>query len=169
MKRHIMSLLILGSLAGCGGELSDDYSPTASVVKNLLPDAPKGTNDTELALSEAARAATASLQKLAQLQASAQAPLDNSFRQEFAIELSGLATVEYTGPFEPLIKQIANTANVSVNSIGNPTATAIIVSLKAEATPLAEIIQNIAYQVRNHAKVAYNTDRKVIEIIYLDA
>jgi defect-in-organelle-trafficking protein DotD len=167
MKKQVISLIILASLAGCG-ELSDDYGPSASVVKNLLPDAPKDTKDTELALSEAARAAAASLQKLAQLQASAQPAIDNSFRQDFAMELSGLASVEYTGPCEPLIEQIARTADVDVNLIGNPTATSIIVSIKAEATPLAEIIQNIAYQVRNHAKVSFNTDRKVIEIIYLN-
>ncbi|MDC3181322.1 DotD/TraH family lipoprotein [Gammaproteobacteria bacterium] len=167
MKRQVISILILASLAGCG-ELSDDYGPTTSVVRNLLPDVSKDTKDTELALSEAARTAAASLQKLAQLQASAQAPIDNSFRQDFAMELSGLASVEYTGPCEPLIDQIARTADVDVNLIGNPTATSIIISIKADATPLSEIIQNIAYQVRNHAKVSFNADRKVIEVIYLN-
>ncbi|UTC24411.1 DotD/TraH family lipoprotein [Candidatus Comchoanobacter bicostacola] len=168
MNKHVISFALLGLLAGCLGEPTDDYAPSKTVVQNLLPDAPKDTSDTQLALSEAARAASASLQKLAQLQSAAQAPVDESFRQDFSIELSGLASVEYTGPCEPLIEQIAQTANVKVVKIGNPTATAVIISIKADAIPLSEMIQSIAYQVSNHAKVSYNSKDKVIEIIYLN-
>ena len=71
--------------------------------------------------------------------------------------------------FEPLIEQIAQTANVKVVKIGSPTATAVIISIKADAIPLSEMIQSIAYQVSNHAKVSYNSKDKVIEIIYLNS
>ena len=167
MKKHVISIVLTASLAGCMGDLKDDYGPGEVVVKNLLPDAPKETDDTKLALSEAARAAAASLQRLAQLQAAAQPEINDSFRQEFSVELSGLASVEYTGPLEPILEQIAKTAGVRVSKIGNPTATAVIVSIKADAAPLSEIVQNIAYQVSNHARVSFNSETKVIEIIYL--
>ena len=123
----------------------------------------------KLQLQKPPGSATASLQRLAQMQYTAQPKSDETFRQDFSVELSGLASVEYTGPCEPLIEQIAKTANVRVSKIGSPTATAIIVSISAKSAPLSEIVQNIAYQVQSHASISFNSDTKVIEIIYHNA
>ena len=169
MKKQIVYLLgIIALLSGCA-EPADEYDPSASDRKiYITPQTPETNMETEGAIAEAARAATASLQKLARLQYASQPKIDETFRQEFSVELSGLASIEYTGPCEPLIEQIARTADVRVNKIGNPTATPIIVSVSAKSAPLSEIVQNIAYQIQSHARISFNSDNKVIEIIYLN-
>lgn len=167
MKRQIICVGIAALLAGC--TLEDEYAmDTESKQILLVPDVSDDITDTEGTIAESARAATASLQRLAQLQFAQQPKTDDRFRQEFSIELSGLASVEYTGPFEPLIDQIARSANVKVSKIGNPTATSIIVSISAESAQLSEIMQNIAYQVQSHARISFNSNQKTIEIIYLN-
>ena len=134
----------------------------------ISPRVTQDQSDTAGAIAESARAATTSLQRLAQLQYAARARDDDSFRQEFSVELSGLASVEYTGPFEPLLEQIADTAGVTINKIGNPTATAIIVSVSAQSSPLSDIVQNVAYQIQSHARISFNPDKQSLEIIYLN-
>ena len=167
MKIRIIWASMLVLLSGCAGTLDDEFSDEGQKTAiNIIPPALSDTDDTESAIAEAARAATASLQRLAELQFASQPAPEDTFRQEFSVELSGLASVEYTGPCEPLIEQIARTANVQVTKIGNPTATAIIISISAKSAPLSEIIQNIAYQVQSHARISFNSNTKVIEIRY---
>lgn len=168
MKKQIVCLGVLALLSGCGEPVDEfDYSESRTKIY-ITPEATEINLDTEGAIAEAARAATASLQKLAQLQYANQPKVDDTFRQEFSVELSGLASIEYTGPCEPLLEQIARTADVRVNKIGNPTATPIIVSISAKSAPLSEIVQNIAYQIQSHARISFNSESKVIEIIYLN-
>lgn len=169
MKKPMICLGIISVLFGCGGPAPDEFDMDSDgPVISITPNIDRGTGDTEIAIAEAARAATTSLQRLAQLQYASQPKVDDSFRQEFSVELSGLASIEYTGPSEALIEQIAKTAGVSVSKIGNPTATPVIISISAKSAPLSEIIQNIAYQIQGHARISFNADRKVIEIIYLN-
>ncbi|MCP8352363.1 DotD/TraH family lipoprotein [Candidatus Synchoanobacter obligatus] len=169
MKKSIICLGVSTLLFGCGGGSVDEYAMTDDGHKiSISPNVTKSSNDTEIAIAEAARAATTSLQKLAQLRYASQPASDDSFRQEFSVELSGLASVEYTGPCEPLIEQIGKTANVKISKIGNPTATPIIISVQAKSAPLSEIIQNIAYQIQGHARISFNTESKAIEIMYLN-
>lgn len=168
MKKQIVCLSIFALLSGCAGPADEYDTGSASRKITITPHAAAANMETEGAIAEAARAATASLQKLAKLQYATQPKLDETFRQEFSVELSGLASIEYTGPCEPLIEQIAATADVSVNKIGNPTATPIIVSVSAKSAPLSEIVQNIAYQIQSHARISFNSETKVIEIIYLN-
>lgn len=166
MKKQIIWAGVFILLAGCG-TLDDEFAEEGAQTSiNIIPPVSTDPDDTESAIAEAARAATASIQRLAQLQYAAQPEPEETFRQEFSVELSGLASVEYTGPCEPLIEQIARTANVHVSKIGSPTATAIIVAISAKSAPLSEIIQNIAYQVQSHARISFNTETKVIEIQY---
>lgn len=170
MKKQIVCLGIIALLCGCAEPVDEfDIEASGKRIINITPNVSESSSiDTEGAIAEAARAATSSLQKLARLQYAATPKIDETFRQEFSVELSGLASIEYTGPCEPLIEQIARTADVRVNKIGNPTATPIIVSVSAKSAPLSEIVQNIAYQIQSHARISFNSETKVIEIIYLN-
>mgnify|MGYP002814674756 CR=1 FL=1 len=168
MKKPAICFCIVSILFGCGSPV-DEYALSSEGPKiSISPNVSDSVGDTEIAIAEAARAATTSLQRLAQLQYASQPKIDDSFRQEFSVELSGLASVEYPGPCEPLLSQIARTADVKLSKIGNPTATPIIVSVSAKSAPLSEIVQNIAYQIQGHARISFNTETKVIEIIYLN-
>ena len=168
MKKPIICLGIVTLLCGCGEAIDECAIQHEGPKISISPQMSKNGGDTEIAIAEAARAATTSLQKLAQLQYASQPKVDDSFRQDFSVELSGLASIEYTGPFEPLIEQIARTADVKVSKIGNSTATPVIISVSAKSSPLSEIVQNIAYQIQGHARISFNTKTKVIEIIYLN-
>lgn len=168
MKKPVICLGMVAILSGCGNPV-DEYALDNDGPKiSISPNVSESIGDTEIAIAEAARAATTSLQRLAQLQYATQPKIDDSFRQEFSVELSGLASIDYTGPAVPLLEQIAKTADVKLSKIGNPTATPVIVSINAKSAPLSEIVQNIAYQIQGHARISFNTETKVIEIIYLN-
>lgn len=167
MKKQVICLGVFALLSGCVPPVDEYESDTAPKIY-ITPTVSENNDETSSAIAEAARAATTSLQRLAQLQYASQPKMDESFRQDFSVELSGLASIEYTGPCEPLLEQIARTAEVEVRKIGNPTATPVIVSVSAKSAPLSEIVENIAYQIQSHARISFNAETKVIEIIYLN-
>lgn len=168
MKKRVICLGAIALLSGCAPLVDEQHDSDTGSRIYITPNVSDKDSDTSGAIAEAARAATASLQRLAQLQYASQPKVDESFRQEFSVELSGLASIEYTGPCEPLLEQIARTAGVEIRKIGNPTATPVIVSVSAKSAPLSEIVQNIAYQIQSHARISFNADTKIIEIIYLN-
>lgn len=167
MKRSAICIGFVAILFGCTpiDEQAPDKEGGRIVIK---PEVSDESSDTEGAIAEAARSATKSLETLAKLQYATQEKLDDSYKQEFSIELSGLASVEYTGPCEPLLNQIAKTAGIKISKVGNPTATSIIISVSANSAPLSEIVQNIAYQIQSHARLSFNSETKTLEIIYLN-
>lgn len=80
--------------------------------------------------------------------------------------MAGLATIDWSGPIEPLVRQIARAANYQVCVLGTPPAIPVIVTIYEKNAMLGDILRNVGYQGGRRAAVVVFPDRRVIELRY---
>lgn len=171
-KFIIMSMIVL--LAGCTRTIHPSPILRSSSSSNPLNavDVYKAADkrQTDIALTEAAVSVSNSLGKLAEIQQAMhpQARLPeppNAAR----IGLSDLASVDWTGPVEPLARKVANIAHYRLRVLGRAPAIPIIVSITAKDTPLADILRDIGFQAEQQASLTLYPSSHVIELRYRGA
>jgi defect-in-organelle-trafficking protein DotD len=152
--------------AGCDSprktvDLNVKYVPTS--------DAPESSID-RVAQEQVAEAATTVGQSLQELSAMQLAmypgqkikdPLKGKL-----IGMGQLASVNWTGPVEPLLAKIANSAHYRFTVIGQRPATPVLVSIAMKNQPLANILRNAIYQIVMKANVAVYPRSKTLELRY---
>lgn len=82
------------------------------------------------------------------------------------IGMGRYASIDWTGPIEPLVKNIAAVSNYKVRVLGKNPAIPIIVSVTAQNQPVAVILRNAAYQSGNRANIVVYPNSRVIELRY---
>lgn len=173
-----MDKLIIGSLclliSGCGLLPKDskveytDKDLRAPIDKNVST-ADKNRSDIEFQhfISETALSASKSIQSLSALEHAAKPevkkkPAPNPIKTG----LDQRVTIEWTGPVEPVLEKLAKNAHYRVNLLGQPPVAPILVSVNRSDAYLADVIQDIAYQVQRFADVSVNASEKLIELRY---
>jgi defect-in-organelle-trafficking protein DotD len=80
--------------------------------------------------------------------------------------MGALTSVDWSGPVEPLVKQIAKAANYRLRVLGRPPAIPVMVSIYDKNRMIADVLRDVGYQCGRRASiVVYPTDR-VIELRY---
>lgn len=173
LSRLIITIMIALSV-GCSHNLIQSRSLVTAPNKNgenLLStvDKSKATDkrQAEAALAEAAVSVSNSLGKLAEIQQAVhpQAKLPeppNAAR----IGMADLASVDWTGPIEPLVRRVASASHYKVRVLGTAPAIPIIVSITAKDTPLADILRDIGFQAEQQATLMLYPSSHVIELRY---
>lgn len=82
------------------------------------------------------------------------------------LKLSQRVSIDWMGPVEPVLTKLAHASHYKLNLIGHPPATPAVVSLHKDNVELAEIIQDIRYQVINKAQLIVYKHPAVIELRY---
>lgn len=80
--------------------------------------------------------------------------------------MAGLTTVDWSGPIEPLLKQIARAANYRFRSLGTAPAIPVIVTLYEKNAMLGDVLRDAGYQCGRRAAVVVYPDSRVIELRY---
>ena len=80
--------------------------------------------------------------------------------------MAGLTSVDWSGPVEPLVRQIANTANYRVNILGVPPAIPVLVTIYDKNRMLADVLRDVGYQCGRRASVVVFPESRVIELRY---
>ena len=80
--------------------------------------------------------------------------------------MGGLTTIDWSGPVEPLVRQIANASNFKVRVLGNKPAIPLLVTVYAKNVMLGDILRDIGYQCGKRATVVVFPKNKVIELRY---
>jgi defect in organelle trafficking protein DotD len=80
--------------------------------------------------------------------------------------MGGLTSIDWSGPVEPLVRQIAKAANYRVRVLGNPPAIPVLVSVYDKNMVLADILRDVGFQCGKRAAVVVYPDIRVIEIRY---
>lgn len=83
-----------------------------------------------------------------------------------AIHMSHITSLNWYGPLQPLLKQIAKAADYKLRVLGNPPSTAIIIAINTHNEPLAYILQNAIYQAAGKATVKVYPNQRVLELRY---
>jgi defect-in-organelle-trafficking protein DotD len=80
--------------------------------------------------------------------------------------MAGLTSIDWSGPVEPLVKQIALAANYRLRVLGTQPGIPIIVTIYTKNTMLGDLLRDVGYQCGRRATVTVFPDSRVIELSY---
>ena len=86
-----------------------------------------------------------------------------------SIGMAAHASINWTGPVEPLILKLANAANYKLHVLGHHPAIPTIISVKAKDASLASILRDARFQTQKTAQIVVYPNSKIIELRYLSA
>lgn len=125
------------------------------------------TNKTEVSLAEASYAVSRSVVDLAET-AQAAHPLPDLAPppSPATYGMGGLTSIDWSGPVEPLLKQLASAANYRLSVLGTPPAIPIIVTIYTKNAMLGDLLRDTGYQCGRRASVIVYPGSQVIELRY---
>lgn len=133
------------------------------------PKPPPGysVNKSEASLAEASYSVSRSLVDLAET-AEAAHPLPNLMPppNPNAYGMGGFSTIDWSGPVEPLIRQIAIATDYRLRILGTPPAIPVMVAIFTKNEMLGDILRDISYQCGRRATVVVYPESRVIELRY---
>jgi len=120
-----------------------------------------------VALAEAAGSVSQSLTQLGATEQAAYPPVSVSEPPNPASYGMAIPTsIDWNGPVEPLVRQIANATNYKLNVLGKPPAIPVIVSISAKDTPMGDILRDVGYQSGKRANIVIFPSTHRIELRY---
>lgn len=151
IKNLALCLAFILALSACSSPAPKTYDPTENEAS--LAEASYSVSRSMVDLSETAQAAHP-LPKLAP------PPSPASYGM-------GMPTsVDWSGPVEPLLRQVAKTADYRVRVLGTPPAIPVIVTIYARNHMLGDVLRDIGYQSGRRASVVVFPESRVIELRY---
>ncbi len=151
------------ALAGC------QSSYIGREAKNAKPQIVAEPDPTSLMIADAADRATRALESLAAVE---QTRTPSAAQSAAAMvpnappELQRAVTLNWAGPAEDLVRDLAAHATYSFNMIGDRPPTPVIVNVDAFNKPLIEVFRDVGLQLGTRADLRVDANRRVIEIIY---
>jgi len=131
------------------------------------PPATGAIDHTEASLSEASYSVSRAISSLSETaQASRPLPQLDPPPNPASYGMAGLTSIDWSGPVEPLIKQIARVTNYRMRVLGNEPAIPVLVTVYDKNTMIADIIRDIGFQCGRRATVVVFPDSRVIELRY---
>lgn len=80
--------------------------------------------------------------------------------------MGGLASVDWSGPIEPLVRQMAKVTGYRVRVLGTEPAIPVLVTVYDKNMMIADILRDVGYQAGRRAAVVIYPDSRVIELRY---
>jgi hypothetical protein len=81
-------------------------------------------------------------------------------------ELRRSVTVNWVGPVQPLLQQLADRAGYEFQLAGNAPSSAIILSINVRNQPVIETLRDAGLQLGQRAKLRVDAQLKLIELVY---
>lgn len=133
------------------------------------PKPPRGfdVSKSESSLAEASYAVSRSMVDLAETaQAAHPLPTLAPPPSPATYGMHGLTTIDWSGPVEPLLKQLAIASNYRLRVLGTPPAIPVIVTIFSKNTMLGDVLRDVGYQCGRRAAVVVYPGSRVIELRY---
>jgi defect-in-organelle-trafficking protein DotD len=133
------------------------------------PRPPKGydINRAEASLAEASYSMSRSIVDLAETaQAAHPLPVLAPPPSPATYGMAGLTTIDWSGPIEPLLKQIAIASNYRLRVLGTSPAIPVLVSVYSKNVMLGDVLRDVGYQGGRRAAVVVYPGSRVIELRY---
>lgn len=151
----------------CGVTFVVLLSACASSTTQPVVDPTLGHDPAEAQLAEAATAVSKSLTSLNEIQQAVTPPPSNFQPPDPAsYGMANLVSIDWAGPIEPLLTQIANASGYRVRILGKEPAVAIMIYIDEKNKPLGDILRNAGYQCADKANIVVYPKAKVIELRY---
>ncbi len=150
--RISLLLLFCLTLIGCHSKKPESELPNLSQIE----------------LAEAAVSVDRSLDNLNEIAAErAILPVAPETQDQLDYGMYQLASVDWVGPGEPLIKQLAQAAGYHVRVIGKTPVYSGLVTIDKRQVTIGELLRDVALQMQHDADVVVFPNSKLIEIRYL--
>lgn len=129
------------------------------------------TQISDAAADQIAESAASVSQSLTNLEAVERANMAPQAAKEYprvaVVSIPGNSSIDWNGPIEPLVRQIAKATQYRVSIIGAAPITPIIVTVHQEQASNADILRNAALQAGARATITTDPAKKVIALRYL--
>lgn len=123
-------------------------------------------NSVDLMLADAADRATRALETLADIENTKSPVKSIAVVPNAPQELQRALTLNWTGPAEPLVRELAKKAGYTYGTLGTTPAVPVLVNIQATNQPLIEILRNIGLQMGSRADLKVNGETRIMEIHY---
>ncbi len=153
MKKHLLWILTAGMLLG-------------GCVSNYVPPAPRTNDPAKIKLAQAASASTDSLVTLEGIRKAENPQYQKKLPNANSFGMTQLASIDWTGPIDPIVKKIAKAASYRLQVLGTQPAIPVLVTIHAQNQSLGEILQNIDYQAGRKAYIYVNGKAGLIQLRY---
>lgn len=147
-------------IVGCALLLSACVSPKQPPQANPMTQA-------ESSLAEASYSVSRSVVDLAET-AQAAHPLPNipAAPSPASYGMGGLTSIDWSGPVQPLVEQIAKAADYRTRVLGTPPAIPVLITVYQKNAMLGDILRDVGYQCGRRASVTVYPASRVIELRY---
>ena len=140
---------------GIGLGLNAETGPT---IEERRPD------PAELRLAEAASRAESALTALARIEAARTPPPTGLILADVPSELGRPVTLDWIGPLETLAETLAQYAGYSFAMAGPSPVRPAMVAVRAEDTPLIEVLRDAGLQAGSAATLAVDAGRRTVRL-----
>lgn len=131
------------------------------------PPATNSLDHTDASLSEASYSVSRAISSLSETaQASRPLPQLDPPPNPASYGMAGLTSIDWSGPVEPLLKQVARVTNYRLRVLGREPAIPVLVTIYDKNTMIADIVRDIGFQCGRRATVVVFPDSRVIELRY---
>lgn len=156
MKRLVFFTGTLVLLSGCG--------------MNRVPYPTESKNNAQVKIAEAAEVISHSFVELSRIQEASTPPHRGKVLPDpDTFGMQGTASIDWAGPIEPLVKNIANASRYKLRVMGHRPSIPVVVSINTKNTPLAHILRDVDYMAGKRASIKVFPKRRVIELRYARA
>lgn len=80
--------------------------------------------------------------------------------------MAGLTSIDWSGPVEPLLCQIAKASNYRLHVLGTPPAIPVMITIYQKNAMLGDILRDVGFQCGRRAAVVVYPGSRVIELRY---
>lgn len=159
MKKSSLLIILAALLIGC------TKTPPETFKKPPM-NAP--SDDASIRLVEAASSVSNSLNELAEIEAAAIPPASTGkpLPDSESYALQSKATVDWSGPIEPLLERIARLSGFHLRVLGKEPAIPVLVSVSGKNIPLSQMLRDAALQAGQKADVIVYSSSGIIELRY---
>lgn len=140
-----------------------------ALVACAAPKPPKGydISKSEASLAEASYSVSRSVVDLAETaQAAHPLPALAPPPSPATYGMAGLTTVDWSGPVEALLKQMATASNYRLRVLGTAPGIPVLVTVYSKNVMLGDVLRDVGYQCGRRATVVVYPETRVIELRY---
>jgi defect-in-organelle-trafficking protein DotD len=128
---------------------------------------PANIDATEASLAEASYAVSRSVVDIAEtVQAAHPMQRLGSAPSPVAYGMGGMTTVDWSGPVQPLLQQLARASNYRLVVLGTSPAIPVLVTILAKNMMLGDIVRDVGYQCGERGTVVVYPESRTIELRY---
>jgi defect in organelle trafficking protein DotD len=138
-----------------------------SACSSSRPNPSTGSENADISLAEASYTVSRSISGLSETaQAAHPLPTLVAPPNPASYGMAGLTSVDWSGPVEPLVREIAKSTDYRLRVLGRSPGIPIIVTIYTKNTMIADILRDVGYQCGRRATVVVFPESRTIELRY---